>query len=152
MISTVRLLTFGCTHSLNVLEETDKITFNAAEIDFSSASVLDGVDTLHHQISQSADEKQERVSFHFPQKFKKGSSIKLNVGWKAKLNNSMMGRSRLNISARTTVNFIDLSPPSSRLLPLIIPARRKEKVRHLPSLLHTVDLRSYYQWLPDTTR
>ena len=75
-----------------MLEDTDAITFNAAGMAFSDASVLDGVGILHQQTSQSADEKQERVSFHFRQKFKKGSSIKLSVGWQAKLNNSMLGQ------------------------------------------------------------
>jgi hypothetical protein len=95
-----------------VLEDTDAITFNAIGMVFSDASVLDGAGTLHQQISQSADEKQERVSFRFRQKFKKGSSVKLSVGWQAKLNNSMLGQWKLAFcSSWWNIHAVDIHFP-----------------------------------------
>lgn len=94
-------------YSLDIVEDTDVITFNAADMEFSDASILDHAGARHEQIQRSGDEKQEHVSFHFSQEFKKGTSVKLNVGWQAKLGQTMVGWSSITrLSTVVSLSFM----------------------------------------------
>ncbi|KAF8311309.1 hypothetical protein DL93DRAFT_2229778 [Clavulina sp. PMI_390] len=77
---------------IDILADTDSITFNAADIDFTDATILDSSSgQVHAQIARTDDSKQERVQLKFPETFKKGSKVQLSVGWKAELTDSMNG-------------------------------------------------------------
>ncbi|KAF8311310.1 leucyl aminopeptidase [Clavulina sp. PMI_390] len=76
---------------IDILADTDSITFNAAEIDFTDATITDSSGQVHAQVSRTDDTKQERVQLKFSKMFEKGSKVQLSVGWKAELTNSMKG-------------------------------------------------------------
>lgn len=77
---------------LDILEDTDSIQFNAADIDLTDASVVD-LSSGHsfQQVERSNDDKQERVLLKFPTTFKKGAKTQLSLGWSAALTGSMVG-------------------------------------------------------------
>lgn len=78
--------------SLDILEDTDSITFNASDIDLTDATIVDSVSGQSHaQVSRTDDTKQERVQLKFPTSFKKGTKTQLSLGWSATLTGSMVG-------------------------------------------------------------
>ncbi|KDQ18450.1 hypothetical protein BOTBODRAFT_28829 [Botryobasidium botryosum FD-172 SS1] len=77
---------------LDVLEETSVITFNSAAIKLQKCSIKsDALKEEQTEISQVADEAQERVAVRFEKPLPKGSKAQLCIGWEAPLTDNMMG-------------------------------------------------------------
>ena len=82
--------------SLDIVEETSKITFNSSELVLHEEGLTITSDALKTEQTQTAkfanvDQKTERATVQLATPLPKGSKAKLRIGYEGKLTGSMMG-------------------------------------------------------------
>lgn len=83
-------------YSLDIIEETSKITFNSSDLVLHEEGLTVTSDALKTEQTQTAklasvDQKTERATIQLATSLPKGSKAKLRIGYEAKLTGSMMG-------------------------------------------------------------